>query len=592
MGISSESVVLICSPFAVALLSGIVVRRYAERDVNCISFLTSVIGFTIGLSILAVMPFDVWASIARSTAQSDFRELESHGILRKSWAAIYWTTTCLCYLFCPVLMEFEASGDFTVGARLRTSLRRNVVFYAIYAAVVIFALVWLVIHGAVHGNLQSWCIAASNAWGLLVLTVLMGFGLVTVPRHLWQLANPEGELRGLYAAMVAKDELRLSRLFELQDAICRTRCELGGLNADEEEEPMKGAIHTLQKTLERCELMHWELTGETIQSDLSPTSAALSRSVRHSSNVTAIRQLATGHRSLKEAAFEARRAACRWNRHVTRCMLFEDLEERRFQSAAELMSSWRPGSLDGCCPRARHALRVCWRQALAFWFRSLRAKVLRTSCYVCALLSIVVVLGQLTMFSKRWNLSLLAVLFKKDYGPLVTQVFCVVPLGYMTYTAYFSIFRLKIAGWYGIYSDHNSDMGSILWCASVLARLAAPLCYHFLLLIGVRDTSFQAFMGQMNVVPVLGDSFNEIFPCLIAFLCCCNIFNVYRTIVQCLSLGVLEFEWAPETSAQDPGVEGKQLVERERRLRRETAPLEMTGRRASEKLMPLAVPAG
>ena len=56
----------------------------------------------------------------------------------------------------------------------------------------------------------------------------------------------------------------------------------------------------------------------------------------------------------------------------------------------------------------------------------------------------------------------------------------------------------------------------------------APLCYHFLLLIRVQGTTFQelrarhpldrierelpllqAFMGQMNMVPVLGESFNQ-----------------------------------------------------------------------------------
>ena len=37
---------------------------------------------------------------------------------------------CFCwqgYLLCPILMEYENSGDFTVAARLRFSLRRNAV---------------------------------------------------------------------------------------------------------------------------------------------------------------------------------------------------------------------------------------------------------------------------------------------------------------------------------------------------------------------------------------------------------------------------------------------------------------------------------
>ena len=78
-------------------------------------------------------------------------------------------------------------------------------------------------------------------------------------------------------------------------------------------------------------------------------------------------------------------------------------------------------------------------------------------------------------------------------------------------------------------------------------------------------------MGQMNVVPLLGRSFNQVFPVAVGFLVCCNLFNVYSRLVQFCGLDVLEFEWAPPAS-DDTGdllTEGKRLIERERRRRSE-----------------------
>lgn len=197
--------------------------------------------------------------------------------------------------------------------------------------------------------------------------------------------------------------------------------------------------------------------------------------------------------------------------------------------------------------------------------------MLHISGGVCGVLSIVIVLGQLTMFSDSWSLSLLSLLFKESHGFGMTQFFCMVPLGYMICTAYWSVFRLKISGWYGLYPNHNTDTASLLWCASVLARLAAPLCYHLLLLIRVEGTAFQEMMGQMNVVPVLGKSFNEVFPILIGVLCLCNLFNAYSRMVQLCGLDALEFEWAPPAGADsgDLLTEGRRLIERERRRRSE-----------------------
>lgn len=170
------------------------------------------------------------------------------------------------------------------------------------------------------------------------------------------------------------------------------------------------------------------------------------------------------------------------------------------------------------------------------------------------------------MFSERWSLSLLSLFFQKDHGFGLTQAFCMIPLSYMVCTAYWSIFRLKVAGWYGLYPNHNTDTSSLLWCASMLARLAAPLCYHFLLLIRVKGTTFQAIMGQMNVVPVVGQSFNEIFPVLVFVLCLCNLLNLYSRLVQLFSLNTFEvkFDGALLHDKSETLAEGKRLIQYER----------------------------
>ncbi|CAJ1409647.1 unnamed protein product [Effrenium voratum] len=59
-------------------------------------------------------------------------------------------------------------------------------------------------------------------------------------------------------------------------------------------------------------------------------------------------------------------------------------------------------------------------------------------------------------------------------------------------------------------------------------------------------------MGQMNIVPVLGESFNQVFPCMIALLCCCNVFNVYSRCLQFFTLGVMEFELGEGSNGDDP----------------------------------------
>mmetsp|Transcript_12939 Transcript_12939/g.22534 ORF Transcript_12939/g.22534 Transcript_12939/m.22534 type:complete len:479 (+) Transcript_12939:3-1439(+) len=474
-------------------------------------------------------------------------------------------------------------------------------------------LIILVTQGEVQGDLQSWCIAASNAWGLFVLTALMGFGLVAVPRHFWSLAEPAALLKDLYTNAVLKDEIRLSRLFDLQDTLAQVRSELSHVEMEDAQEQVQGlAFAKLCDVADRCETLHSELGGSRASSG-STTSAtralgavnakpeprrspggegrSLESGVGNSPlhPAPSLARFAELHRALKAAALEARRASCCFDSHIERCILFEDLEQGDHASAASLLG-YRRLAMPTCCPRAQTAFAKTRRALLTFWLRHVRARALRSLGYASCLLSTVVVLGQLTLFADGWHLSMLSLLFRQDHGPWLTQVLCLIPLAYVAYTAYFSIFRLKVSGWYGLYGNHNTDAGSLLWCASILARLAAPLCYHFLLLIRVQGTTFQAFMGQMNIVPVLGASFNQVFPCLIALLCCCNIFNVYSRFLQCFTLGVMDFELGAGAGGDDPLGDGKQLVDRERRRRAEEIDLELQGRGAP--FFATAAPAG
>jgi len=471
-------------------------------------------------------------------------------------------------------------------------LRRNAVWYAAYLLFGSLVLIWLSIGGGAHGGLSAWCIAASNAWGLLVSTMLMGYGLVAVPRHFWRLASPTEQLRTLYCAAVNMDEARLSTQFELQDVIGEARIEILSRSSTIGDSKLEHAFSTLQTTLEENEQTLLELTnGARAARENQPAGASVRSTALDSTRIDCLAQI---HHALKQAGLEARRASCRWEDMAKQCLDLEDLEEQMYPSAMELATSWQ----DAECGCVRMLCRIpqvrsCWHAGLMLWLRPIRPRALRIFGGLCGCLSFVIVLGQFTMFSDSLSLSLLSVLFDRPHGFGLTQVFCILPLAYMVCTAYWSVFRLKITGWYGLYSDHNTDTGSLLWCASTLARLAAPLSYHFLLLVRVRGTAFQNMMGQMNVVPVLGGSFNEIFPSLVGLLCLCNLLNVHNKFVQLFGLDSLEFDMVPPSGSGPPDDvlgEGRRLIERERRRRNEDRSLmEMQDQQTVGGTIPLRV---
>lgn len=55
--------------------------------------------------------------------------------------------------------------------------------------------------GLTFKEIISFTMAMSNTYGVLLITVLMGSGLVGIPKRLWNMADSEGELRRFYVSV-------------------------------------------------------------------------------------------------------------------------------------------------------------------------------------------------------------------------------------------------------------------------------------------------------------------------------------------------------------------------------------------------------
>ena len=59
------------------------------------------------------------------------------------WKVYYWTAFVLCWGFLPFLSEFVRNGEFTVRARAKSTIIRNMRYYALIGSVFGLFLIYL-----------------------------------------------------------------------------------------------------------------------------------------------------------------------------------------------------------------------------------------------------------------------------------------------------------------------------------------------------------------------------------------------------------------------------------------------------------------
>ena len=86
-----------------------------------------------------------------------------------------------------VKLYFQA-GEFTFLGKLRSSLWDNAIYYTSYLLIAIILIIYIALQPGLHltwGRTKAIAAAASNTWGLCLLVLMLGYGLVEVPRNLW-----------------------------------------------------------------------------------------------------------------------------------------------------------------------------------------------------------------------------------------------------------------------------------------------------------------------------------------------------------------------------------------------------------------------
>ncbi len=64
------------------------------------------------------------------------------------------------------------------------------------------------------------------------------------------------------------------------------------------------------------------------------------------------------------------------------------------------------------------------------------------------------------------------------------------------------------------------------------SRVSTPLGYNFLQIVNDKNTSFINVMGEANVVPIFGETYNIIFPVILIILIIFNTFDIYALVAK------------------------------------------------------------
>ncbi len=151
---------------------------------------------------------------------------------------------------------------------------------------------------------------------------------------------------------------------------------------------------------------------------------------------------------------DLQRIESKWDEILDLAFLTEDIiktEQAGSQSINSVFWIPRSGSIGQLLDKASWLWHVRMRHMFSLFLLAL--------FLVCSTL---VFLGELSTFTTK-EISIFYLLLDAQEGFFSIQFFALIPLTYITLCVYYSLFNVKLAGFFGFYNDHNTDAPSLLF---------------------------------------------------------------------------------------------------------------------------------
>mgnify|MGYP000140011004 CR=1 FL=1 len=535
------------------------VLHHAKRRTSLFIILLSIISFGLGSAAVALLPIDLsYASSAAAGANSTAATTSdgddtasdintnavdpSNNPTYLPWQVTYWSTFLLAWLVLPITRETLLSGQFTLRSRLKDGMYRSFRSLFLMFCAGIVAIVGMAVH------LKSFhlvtivlpvLMALGNTYGLVLVSLLLGNGLVNIPKRYWREACPANELRrARIVACGAEEELfeavmRLEDMEEKIEEVCQTAvCLREGEGSDDMMENENGVVtlgslgsSSRGRRATRCFCCcrgngvteFHECLEDLVRRKNETATLCSERRTRRGSrgrangthnderdengdgeiNTMDVKYLVTLNVQLKKAQERVTSAQLRWNHLMEHSRLFSALMEDG--SIAGLMGNGSNNGGDGdassndnllssTSPSSCHKVRYFLQR---LWVRYLRFPTYRFISLTTAVLSVFVLLSEVTISASlnlspfSWTLHALDSYYKhggSSSTKIIFQIAALIPLLYMSLCVYTCLFQMSLLGPYCLRGNRQSNGVALVFNAQYLVRLQFPLGYNYLLM--------------------------------------------------------------------------------------------------------------
>ena len=544
---------ILLESFLSLILAIIIILSYVRKGTNKLVTLITIITWFFDFFMVVLLPYDICITNKqkRNETLTEVEEKTSD-IIKISYQVAYWMTFFLGWIIIPLLKSYESSGEFTRWDKFKYSIKSNLILYAIELVICLILFIWA------YFKLEKETISFffknmynfSYVLGLSIMLLLLSYSLIKLPKLIYEKINYENTIQYYeYSAKNINDKLSIVKmeleenghqlLVTIEDSkIMQEMKEDNILNDNTMISNDNKSIYPYQKYMkEKYDYLYQnsKVFGIEIKKN------ALGSNKEPIKDKKKLVQLMI---KIMKEEWDNLRLQCQMQRIYSKWSTLKSIlilgKKNKYISNSNYSKIGKDKSEKIIYEKADESF-VLLNNISSFkvWY------YLKVRKFLIFILTIILlVLGGIIFISEisislPWNLSIFSILISSVTNVLILHLVLFIQIIYLLGMSIYTLLRLKISGYYGMYPSNQTDGISLLYFADFINRIFFPLCLNVIMMVNKGDdnttTILESIFGinMQNKVFVI---FNNYSPLILILFVLINGFNVFLKLGKCFGI--------------------------------------------------------
>ena len=543
------------------ILATIIIYFYVRKGTNPIVILSAIFSWFLNFFMVGLLPYDIClTNKLKTNSELTKSDMTTSQIIKLFYNLIYWLIFFCSWILLPILKKYESCGEFTKWDKFIYSVRSNLILYGILLLICIVLFLWAYIKleqdqlSFFRNNIYNF----NYIYGLSIVLLLLSYSLIKLPIKIYEKINYLKTIQYYeYSAKNINDKLTVVKtdleengyllLSTIEDS--KIVQEMRDDNILSDSKKSKSVFNYQKYMKEKFDYLY--KNSKVFDIEIKKNSfGSKEEPIRDPKKLVQL------NKKIINGEWDNLRLQCQIQKLYSKWCLLKSIlvlgKKNKYISSKYNKIGQDKSEQIIIDKNDESFITLSNISSFKVWYY---LKIRKTLIFLLTIILFafggIIFISEITI-SLSINLSLFGFLIKSVTNVLILHLVLLVQIIYLFGMSMYTLFKLKISGYYGMYSHRQTDSASLMFFSENLCSIIFPLCLNVIMMINPGKNKEKTILENIFGIDVRNKVFlifNNFSPLILILFLLINGFNVFTRLGKCF--GIDDFDIKSEKRDND-----------------------------------------